>query len=158
MRRKSMQMQEELPENWACCGGAYVLLIRLRTSVTLPQKKFDAALEPGLYAYCGSAKGPGGLGARLSRHLSANKMMHWHVDHLTHAGDIVDAAAELGGCECGLVKRIQSRGGTEVPLRGLGSSDCKECASHLIKVPTRFAFSEIGLVSCLAKLERHASV
>lgn len=35
--------------------------------------------------YVGSAMGSGGLKARVERHLSDNKKVHWHIDHLLMA-------------------------------------------------------------------------
>jgi Uri superfamily endonuclease len=40
-------------------------------------------LPAGRYLYCGSAKGPGGLKARLSRHTRRGKSVRLHVDQLT---------------------------------------------------------------------------
>lgn len=33
--------------------------------------------------YVGSARGPGGIMARLSRHLSKEKRLRWHIDYIT---------------------------------------------------------------------------
>jgi Uri superfamily endonuclease len=67
--------------------GAYVLLIELSAPLeinvaTLPR----TVLFAGRHAYCGSAYGPGGLKARIGRHLRADKAPRWHVDRLTAAG------------------------------------------------------------------------
>jgi hypothetical protein len=40
------------------------------------------------FLYCGSAKGPGGSKARLSRHF---KSVRWHIDQLTERGSVVSA-------------------------------------------------------------------
>ncbi len=37
---------------------------------------------PGTYLYVGSAFGPGGLRARISRHAKTKKAKHWHIDYL----------------------------------------------------------------------------
>ena len=42
-------------------------------------------LSKGWYVYVGSAFGPGGLAARVSRHLQRHKTRHWHIDHLIWA-------------------------------------------------------------------------
>jgi len=39
-------------------------------------------LLPGYYIYIGSAFGPGGVRARMLRHLRADKPKHWHIDYL----------------------------------------------------------------------------
>lgn len=115
--------------------GAYALLIRLprrlRTSVgSLGRVDFPA----GDYFYLGSAYGPGGLRARLRRHLRVSKKVHWHVDHLTKAGDIVDIIAVPAGRECDLVDRVLPCAGVSVPINGFGSSDCPRCPAHLLYV------------------------
>ena len=67
--------------------GAYLLLIELAAPLALGIPRFGAAiLPPGRYAYGGSAYGPGGLRARIGRHLRRDKPLRWHVDRLTAPG------------------------------------------------------------------------
>jgi Uri superfamily endonuclease len=108
--------------------GAYVLLIRLELAA--------AGLPPGRYLYCGSARGPGGLRARLGRHLRRGKSIRWHVDRLTEAGEALGAWVFPGGDECALVAAL---GHLPVPIRGFGSSDCRRCAAHLLAWPVGVA-------------------
>ena len=126
------------PNSIPADAGAYALLVRLdlpwRPSIrSLP----DRILEPGPYIYCGSAYGPGGLRARVTRHMRAGKPAHWHVDRLTAAGRIEGAAVRIGGRECDLVAAFMANG-ADVALAGFGSSDCRRCAAHLLAVPTGF--------------------
>ncbi len=67
--------------------GAYLLLIELTkaTDVRLSNKR-RASLVPGHYLYAGSAYGPGGLKARIARHMRRAKVQRWHVDQLTKTG------------------------------------------------------------------------
>ena len=67
--------------------GAYLLLIELTkvTDVKLSNKR-RASLVPGRYLYAGSAYGPGGLRARIARHMRRAKVQRWHVDQLTKTG------------------------------------------------------------------------
>ncbi len=104
--------------------GAYVLVIRLDTP--LPP------LAPGRYLYCGSAKGPGGLRARLGRHMRKGKKIRWHVDRLTEAGHVEGAYVFEDGNECDLVARLSD---LPIPWPGFGSSDCRRCQSHLLAWP-----------------------
>ncbi len=39
-------------------------------------------IEKGYYIYVGSARGPGGVRARLRRHFSRDKKPWWHIDYL----------------------------------------------------------------------------
>lgn len=117
-------------------GGAYVLLVRLRasTSVSLAGRPV-MVFPPGRFLYCGSAYGPGGLRARLRRHMRPDKRVHWHIDHLTTQGDVEGAWAYPGETECRLVDRLRGRG-LAAPHAGFGASDCQAgCRSHLLAWP-----------------------
>ncbi len=115
--------------------GAYVLLIRLgrRLAIDLPRLG-NPVLEPGWYAYCGSAHGPGGVRARVLRHMRKDKKVRWHVDRLTIAAREVRAATFLDRSECDLVARLIEVDFT-VPVAGFGSSDCATCPAHLLRWP-----------------------
>jgi Uri superfamily endonuclease len=126
------------PDSISADAGAYALLIRLGAPWSPGIRTLPARiLAPGPYIYCGSAYGPGGLRARVARHLRAGKRTHWHVDRLTSAGRIEDVAVRVGGRECDLVAAFMACG-AEVPLTGFGSSDCRRCASHLLAAPAGF--------------------
>jgi Uri superfamily endonuclease len=121
----------ELPRE----GGAYVLLIHLDRKLYLHIPAFRGkSLAPGLYAYCGSAYGPGGIRARVSRHLRTDKTMRWHVDRLTAAGRIEQAGIRVAGRECDLVTELLANGGSAA-LPKFGSSDCRTCPAHLLRLP-----------------------
>lgn len=113
--------------------GAYVLILELEAEVMvrLPGRP-DAVLPPGRYLYCGSARGPGGIKARVARHMRREKAVRWHVDRLTMAGTVLGAYAFPGGDECRLVSALSA---LPIPAPGFGSSDCSVCASHLLAWP-----------------------
>ena len=126
-------------------AGAYLLLVRLAQPLahgiaTLPA----TTLPAGLYAYCGSAYGPGGLRARVNRHMRKSKAEHWHVDRLTGAGDVVAVALRAGGRECDLVEVMLAANST-VPIRGFGAADCRRCPAHLLRPPEAFDPVAAGL-------------
>ena len=111
--------------------GAYVLLLGLAQEIELDMARFAGVrLAPGDYLYAGSARGPGGLRARIARHLRPDKKLHWHIDRLA-ARATVAALAFPGAAECGLVAMLAERPGFSAPVPGFGSSDCRTCASHL---------------------------
>lgn len=120
--------------------GAYGLLIRLprqfrgRIGALGP-----VTIPPGAYLYLGSAYGPGGLAARLRRHLRADKRPHWHVDHLTLAGTVERVFALPDGRECDLVDRALKLPAIHAPIAGFGSSDCRRCTAHLLAIPDHSA-------------------
>jgi Uri superfamily endonuclease len=124
----------DAPEQAPPCSGAYVLVIDLDRplAIALPGRD-PRCLPPGRYLYCGSARGPGGLKARLARHMRRGKRRHWHVDLLTEAGRVAGAWIVPGGDECALVAALSH---LPMPISGFGSSDCRRCRSHLLLQPT----------------------
>jgi len=116
--------------------GAYLLAIRLAGPLALDIATLGPApLAPGLYLYDGSARGPGGIAARVGRHLRRTKRRHWHVDRLTGAGRVVAVAALVGGDECSLIARLHPHPGIVAPVAGFGASDCRRgCPAHLLSI------------------------
>jgi Uri superfamily endonuclease len=120
-------------EQMPAAPGAYVLHIELQrpTKVTLAGRS-STVLPAGHYLYCGSAKGPGGLRARLTRHFRRRKRRRWHMDQLTARGRVVGSWVMPDGDECALVRRLSQ---LPTPVPGTGSSDCPTCRSHLLHWP-----------------------
>ena len=111
--------------------GAYVIAIELAEPVVVTLCGRAAIdLPAGRYLYCGSANGPGGLKARLSRHFRRGKSVRWHIDQLTERGSVIGSWIFPGGFECELVRRFSL---LPIPIPGFGSSDCAKCRSHLLK-------------------------
>ena len=113
--------------------GAYLLLVELAAPLTLSAPRPGGVLAPARYLYLGSARGPGGLRARLGRHLRAERRPRWHVDQVTAAGTVLAALAWLDGRECAWRAAVQARG-AQVPVGGFGSSDCRRCPAHLLQL------------------------
>jgi len=109
-------------------AGAYALLIALDAPLDVKAGAKKTSLAPGLYLYCGSARGPGGLTARIARHMRQEKRAHWHVDQLTCAGKVLGAFVFPGGDECAINAALDK---FPTPVDGFGSSDCRRCRSHL---------------------------
>jgi Uri superfamily endonuclease len=126
--------------------GAYLLLVTLPTPlrVALPNRP-QATLPPGRYLYAGSANGPGGLHARLARHLRADKKPHWHIDRLTAAGTLQGAWIIPNGNECAIVATLAH---LPVPLPGFGSTDCRRCPSHLLAWPPGTTHPYASTLNC----------
>jgi histidyl-tRNA synthetase len=108
--------------------GAYALWLRLPSPILAKAGPRAAVLEAGDYLYCGSAHGPGGLRARLGRHMRREKKPHWHIDQLTVRAEIIGAFVSETASECALSAALAA---LPVPLPGFGASDCPRCASHL---------------------------
>ena len=120
-------------------GGAYLLAMALGKGTTIAFRGGPLMLAPGLYLYAGSARGPGGIRARLARHFRRDKKPHWHVDALTVLADAMAALAIPGGSECAIVAALAAApdgaDGRAVtfPQDGFGSSDCPACRAHLMR-------------------------
>lgn len=124
--------------------GAYALTFRLDAPVILPIFTLkNPVLAAGTYVYAGSAFGPGGIRARVSRHLRAEKKAHWHIDHLSARAACVEVETYPGGRECALVADMLAAG-AEVPVPGFGSSDCRDCRAHLVRLAAGYQNSNIA--------------
>lgn len=90
----------------------------------------DYKFKKGYYVYIGSAMNS--LVARINRHLSDDKKMHWHIDYLldNENSEIRDVLLNVSEekIECDLANRI-AEDGEIIPK--FGCSDCN-CNSHLI--------------------------
>ena len=134
--------------------GTYMLAVRVATQQHLEVGKLGAtSFKPGVYVYVGSALGPGGLRARLSRYMAGTGSQHWHIDYLLSAADVLGAVVRGDGQrhECQWADWLRSRE-TEC-VRRFGSSDCR-CKGHLFYLGassslndlTRCAQRELGAV------------
>lgn len=90
--------------------------------------RFDFAA--GVYAYVGSAFGPGGLRSRLRRHLKARKPRRWHVDYLRAHAAIAAIWYGPDPREHDWAALLQGIKGAAIPVPGFGASDCS-CPAHL---------------------------
>ena len=109
-------------------SGIYVLFIRFDTPKDVTVGALGKMRFHGDYCYVGSAMN--GLDQRISRHLSKDKKIHWHIDHLTVAADGIEAFESSSKDECGLRRKAEASG--MVPaVKGFGCSDCK-CDTHLL--------------------------
>lgn len=110
--------------------GSYVLILELPcadvTIGALGQLSFS-----GRYAYVGSAKS--GLLARIRRHLSSDKKLHWHIDYLLAKARINEIYWSEESSEHEIAKRLSSCF-SAVP--GFGASDSL-LNSHLFCIDDR---------------------
>lgn len=116
------------PEDIPAVSGAYVLVVALTRPLTITICGATRTLGAGRYLYCGSAYGPGGLRARIARHLRSAKPIRWHIDRLTTCGKVRGAWIFPDGEECTLARSLAH---LPAPVPGFGSSDCPNCRSHL---------------------------
>jgi Uri superfamily endonuclease len=125
--------------DWPSKPGAYVLLLDINTPLEFIAGSLGrVTLLPGCYAYVGSARGPGGLRARLARHSHPTKKLHWHIDYLTRLAPVshIHWAAATEPLECQWVQTLRGLPGAHMAAPGFGSSDCRNnCRSHLLRLP-----------------------
>ena len=136
MRKGShMSSIETLPTK-----GIYTLIIFLSEEARLSVGKLGMQKFPkGYYTYTGSALGKGAtsLKQRVSRHVQKRKRNLWHIDFLLAKENAtvtaVVAARTNKKLECAVNRYIKREGKAKIPVKGFGSSDCKEnCGSHLL--------------------------
>jgi Uri superfamily endonuclease len=116
-------------------GGDYVLLLRVADLLQIEVgRSGEMDIPSGWAVYLGSARGPGGLKARLARHLkpAGQKRAHWHIDYLNAAVPIEEIwwLPNERRRECRWAD-ITSQIGQ--PVAGFGASDCR-CESHLFSL------------------------
>jgi Uri superfamily endonuclease len=113
-------------------SGTYALVLRSQTSICTQIGCWGRInIRPGYYIYVGSAFGPGGILARVSRHCREAKSNYWHIDYLREFASPISVwyscdPVRLGHCWTqALIKMTDTK-----PVRGFGCSDCK-CEAHL---------------------------
>ena len=106
----------------------YQLFIEVKVAVRVSVGRLGTYDFPaGRYVYTGSALR--NFEARIARHLSAAKKMHWHIDYLLSAPGVRVLEVRRSVEEECAVNR--STRGT-IPVPGFGASDCRAgCGSHL---------------------------
>jgi Uri superfamily endonuclease len=95
-------------------------------------KVAGAIFPKGTYLYCGSAKGSGGITARVTRHCKQDKKPHWHVDELTlnGAGRVVSVLVVPDWNESKFCDQPQY---TDLHVNGFGSNGFEpECEMVII--------------------------
>ncbi len=120
-------------------AGSYVVHFWLERAVEIGVGRLGVLLFPaGHYYYCGSAHGPGGLAARLSRHGRAEKRLHWHIDYFSAVAQLQDVHYRIEepgarGLECWISARLARLPGARHPAPGFGARDCRAgCVAHLV--------------------------
>ena len=117
-------------------SGCYQLKIKIKQNISLKIGALGKRSFPkGDYVYTGSAMK--NLSKRIARHQSKEKKLHWHIDYLlahpkVELVEVVSYPSEIRE-EC-RYNQIMIKKKAEIPVLGFGSSDCKKCPSHLLKI------------------------
>lgn len=121
-------------------SGCYQLQIKIKESIALEIGALGlCAFERGIYVYTGSAMK--NLGKRVARHRRKNKKIRWHIDYLlvhpsVELADVKIYPSEIRE-EC-LYNQKLLHEGAKVSAAKFGSSDCRACPSHLLKIAVDF--------------------
>jgi Uri superfamily endonuclease len=120
--------------------GTYALALQLDMNAACQIGALGThTLNRGIYIYIGSAWGPGGLAARISRHLRGSDKRHWHIDYLRQITyPIAVWFAPNVRQECTWAQLLCDHPHASIPIPGFGASDCR-CTSHLfyfVNLPT----------------------
>ena len=113
--------------------GSYALVLAVKTPISIQVGRLGRfRFSRGYYVYLGSAQGPGGLSARLGRHLKTGKPLRWHIDYLRQQADVYDIWTLPGSrnYEHRWARLLSAAGGASMPVAGFGASDCA-CNTHL---------------------------
>lgn len=110
--------------------GCYCLIINLNKTCEIEIGKLGKTnFNEGHYVYVGSAMNS--LMARINRHLSDEKRLHWHIDYLlkNKNSKISEVIYNISDekIECELSQLISQKG---EGIANFGCSDCR-CKSHL---------------------------
>lgn len=119
--------------------GTYILVLRSADEQTVRVGALGSlTITTGVYAYVGSAFGPGGVRARVQRHARTGGSTHWHVDYLRSVTtlDEVWYTHDSERRECLWASVLRNGSEASTPLTGFGASDC-QCPAHLIEFESR---------------------
>lgn len=131
--RVRAQGQERIGEAWPAAPGSYLLVLRVAREMRVRVGALGVQEFPaGAYVYCGSALGPGGLRARVRRHVEGAGRLHWHIDYLLRRVRVQEVRIRTGArrLECEWASELGGLAAFDCPAPRFGSSDCR-CRAHL---------------------------
>lgn len=123
--------------------GTYVLILEALQGASITVGRLGKlVLEPGWYAYVGSAFGPGGVAARCRHHRQIAKRPHWHIDYLRAVCEPREIwfSHDPQRREHAWAGVLEGARGARQPLAGFGATDCG-CGSHLFRFSACPSFS-----------------
>lgn len=122
--------------------GIYCLLIDINKNSELKIGALGNTLfKKGKYVYVGSAQNS--VEKRVSRHLSKNKKIRWHIDYLLSNSNVkIERALWKKAGKDEECKTASLLNKTEKPIRSFGCSDCR-CYSHLFNLKSSVNLNRI---------------
>ena len=134
--------------------GLYGLWLTIKADASLRIGRLGTfTFQAGHYLYIGSARGPGGIAARVSNHLRrvSEKGRHWHIDWLRQIAvptGVLWSDATTSS-ECRWATHLEPLGTPE--QAGFGASDCG-CKGHLLRLRAKSNFENVIRISRVALL------
>ena len=112
--------------------GTYALLLQSNTNTAAQIGRWgELDICQGYYVYVGSAFGPGGVLARVSRHCRDTKSKHWHIDYLRDFTSLTSVWYSHSPTRLEHTwARAMAKMRQMTPIQGFGCSDCR-CETHL---------------------------
>lgn len=117
-------------------SGCYQLKIEIAENISLKIGALGiCSFEKGIYVYTGSAMK--NLSKRVARHKRTEKKLHWHIDHLLAHPSVEIIKVEIHPSElkeeCFHNQKLLDSGAKTIVSK-FGSSDCKTCPAHFLKI------------------------
>lgn len=112
--------------------GTYMLIMRASGATRVCVGAAGVVdIDPGWYLYVGSALG--GLWQRVTRHLTQEKRLRWHIDYLLQAMEIQEVWFRVGSerSECSW-SRALATSSRFTAVGAIGASDCA-CRTHVYR-------------------------
>lgn len=117
-------------------SGCYQLKINVKKTASIEIGALGLCrFERGIYIYTGSAMK--NLSKRVARHRRNEKKLRWHIDYLLSHPSVIIVEVTIHPSankeEC-LHNQLLIKQGAKPLIKGFGSSDCRACPSHLLKI------------------------
>ncbi len=113
------------------CKGTYILLLKNHEDKEVMVGSLGKIrFQKGIYAYIGSARGPGGVRARLCRHVKGSGRIRWHIDYLRRITVVVGYVYSCEGPPEHIIAQNCTRLMKPV-VEGFGSTDDPYSKTHL---------------------------
>lgn len=137
--------------------GVYILVLELLDDVCLKIGRLGyVCLYKGIYGYVGSAKGSGGIEARIRHHMNKSKRrVWWHIDYITtHSKSAIRYAVCARTLDVGeedIASSILKSSCWNMAVKGFGSTDRKSI-THLFRCVCELCACTNELLNVLAEL------
>lgn len=125
--------------------GTYALVLHSESNDEIQVGRWGRLqMCPGYYIYIGSAFGPGGVAARVGRHLRRDKTKRWHIDYLRaySTPSCVWCSYAPDRIEHSWAQALAARSDKE-GIAGFGCSDCS-CPTHLFYAAEKPNLAALG--------------